>query len=61
MSHVRMDKLLTAVWRAIRIDKHVFYVFMEVLGANAKYGGLVEKMKPGRLCREGVKLGTMLV
>ena len=42
----RMDKLLAAVQRAIRVHKNKFHIFLEVLlGAGDKYKILVEKMK----------------
>ena len=43
--HVRMDKLLTAVHRAIRIHNNNFHIFLEVLDAIPKYEFLVRRMR----------------
>ena len=43
--HVRMDKLLTAVQRAIHVKIEYFHIFLEVLDAIPKYKDLVERMK----------------
>ena len=41
----RMDRLLPAVERAIRIDKKNFYIFMDILDRVPKYKCLVQSMK----------------
>ena len=45
----RMDHLLSAVQRAIRMDENKFYVFLDVLekAGGGKYIPLVQKMKGG--------------
>ena len=43
--HVRMDKLLTAVHRAIHVHENNFLIFLEVLDAIRKYKDLVKRMK----------------
>ena len=42
---VRMDKLLSAVQRGIRVDKKNFHTFLEVLTENARYKALADRMK----------------
>ena len=48
----RMDRLLTAVQRAIYANKKYFPIFLEVLDAIPKYKDLVKRMKA--MC-EGVR------
>ena len=43
--HVRMDKLLTAVQRAICAHDNNFHIFLEALDAIPKYKDLVKRMK----------------
>ena len=43
--HVRVNKLLTAVQRAIHGKIDNFHIFLEVLDAIPKYKNLVERMK----------------
>ena len=43
--HIRMDKLLTALQRAIHGKIDNFHIFLEVLDAFPKYQDLVERMK----------------
>ena len=44
-SGVRMDKLLGAVMKAIQIDSKNLSIFLDILGAIAKYKPLVDKMR----------------
>ena len=41
----RMDRLLTALERAIDIDKKNFYTFMDILGRVSKYKFLVQSVR----------------
>ena len=43
--HVRMDQLLTAVQRAIRVQDNNLHIFLEVLDAIPKYKDLVKRIK----------------
>ena len=43
--HVRMDKLLTAVQRAIRAHDNNLHIFLKVLDEIPKYKDLVKRMK----------------
>ena len=42
---VRMDKLLAAVHKAIRIDPSNYEIFLEILGKEKKYSNLVKEMR----------------
>ena len=43
--HHRMDRLLSAVRRTIRVDRNSFYIFLEVLDAVEEYKPLVLRMR----------------
>ena len=42
---VRMDKLLAAVHRAIKIDPNNYEIFVEILGKEKKYSTLVKELR----------------